>query len=181
MVQTFGFDGIRIDTIPEVPKDFWDEYKQSAGVFQMGECFNGDAGYVGDYQNHLDGVFNYPMYYTIKDVFGNGSSMFNIRSRYVEEYSKFKDVMALGLFVDNHDNARFLNQYNNRTAFKAALTFALTERGIPFFYYGSEQYYAGGNDPQNRESLWQDMDTTSEVYKMVAAINKARKSAQIWN
>lgn len=147
----------------------------------MGEAFNGDPNYVGDYQNHLDGVFNYPMYYTIKDVFGSGKSMYNIRNRYVEEYSKFKDVDALGLFVDNHDNARFLNSFNNHTSFKAALTFALTERGIPFFYYGSEQYYSGGNDPYNRESLWQDMNTNSEVYQMVAKINKARKSAQIWN
>jgi len=31
--------------------------------------------------------------------------------------------------------------------FKAALTFALTARGIPYFYYGSEQAYAGGKDP----------------------------------
>jgi alpha-amylase len=120
----------------------------------MGECFNGDPSYVGDYQNHLDGVFNYPMYYTIKDVFGSGKSMYNIKNRYNEESSKFKDIDALGLFVDNHDNARFLHSYNNHTAFKAALAFSLTGRGIPFFYYGSEQFYGGGNDPQNRESLW---------------------------
>jgi alpha-amylase len=25
-VDTYGFDGIRIDTVPEVPKDFWEEY-----------------------------------------------------------------------------------------------------------------------------------------------------------
>jgi len=25
-VSTYNFDGIRIDTIPEVPKDFWSEY-----------------------------------------------------------------------------------------------------------------------------------------------------------
>lgn len=49
LVKNFGFDGIRIDTIPEVPKDFWREYGQSAGVFQMGECFNGGNSYVGDY------------------------------------------------------------------------------------------------------------------------------------
>jgi len=30
----------------------------------------------------------------------------------------------------------------------------MTSRGISFTYYGTEQYYAGGNDPQNRESLW---------------------------
>ena len=49
LVQKYGFDGIRIDTIPEVPKDFWREYGQASGVFQMGECFNGFDGYVGDY------------------------------------------------------------------------------------------------------------------------------------
>lgn len=45
----------------------------------MGEVFNGDSGYVGDYQNHLTAVFNYPMFFTIKDVFGSGQSMYNIR------------------------------------------------------------------------------------------------------
>lgn len=113
----------------------------------MGEVFNGDSNYVGDYQNHVSGVFNYPMYFTIKDVFGSGQSMYNIKNRFAEESSKFKDIDALGIFVDNHDNARFLNQHNDQTMFKNALLFALTGRGIPFYYYGSEQAYAGGNDP----------------------------------
>ena len=38
----------------------------------MGEVFNGDPRYVGDYENYLTGLFNYPMYYTIRDVFMNG-------------------------------------------------------------------------------------------------------------
>ena len=181
IVETFDIDGIRIDTIPEVPKDFWSEYKTSAGVFQMGEVFNGDTSYVGDYQNHVDGLFNYPMFFTIKDVFGNGHSMFEFRARYMDEYTKFKDIDALGLFMDNHDNARFLSQFSNRNAFKAAMAFALTERGIPFFYYGDEQFFNGGNDPYCRESLWNAMDTNSEGYKFIATINKARKAAQIWN
>jgi alpha-amylase len=49
IVQKYNLDGIRIDTIPEVPKDFWSEYTQSAGVFCLGEVFNGDPNYVGDY------------------------------------------------------------------------------------------------------------------------------------
>lgn len=75
LVSEFEFDGIRIDTIPEVPKDFWSEYGEAAGVFQMGENFNGDPAYVGPYQDHVTGLFNYPMYYTIKDVFGSKKSM----------------------------------------------------------------------------------------------------------
>jgi alpha-amylase len=104
----------------------------------MGEVFNGDSNYVGDYQNHVTGVFNYPMYFTIKDVFGSGQSMYNIKNRFIEEQSKFKDIDALGIFVDNHDNARFLNQHSDQRMFKNALLFALTARGIPFYYYGSE-------------------------------------------
>ena len=155
IVQEYGFDGIRIDTIPEVPADFWSEYGEAAGVFQMGECFNGDPAYVGPYQNHLTALFNYPMYYTISDVFGSSKSMYNIRDRYNQESQHFKDIDALGVFVDNHDNPRFLHNHgNNKTGLKQAVTFALTSRGIPFTYYGTEQFYAGAADPQNRESLW---------------------------
>ena len=69
LVQKYNLDGIRIDTIMEVPKWFWDKFRQSAGVFQIGEAFNGDTGYVADYQNHLDSVFNYPLYYKIEYSF----------------------------------------------------------------------------------------------------------------
>lgn len=72
LVNTYGFDGIRIDTIPEVSMSFWSEFGPASGVFQMGECFNGDPAYVGPYQSVVTGLFNYPMYYTISDVFGSG-------------------------------------------------------------------------------------------------------------
>ena len=55
----------------------------------MGEAFNGDPAYVGPYQGHVTGVFNYPMYYTIKDVFGSGQSMYGIKNRYAEESGHF--------------------------------------------------------------------------------------------
>lgn len=89
---------------------------------------------------------------------------------------------ALGSFMNNHDNSRWLSNYpGNIPGFKNAITFAMTARGIPFFYYGDEQEFSGGNDPANRESLWNAMDTSSDVYQYVAKINKARKSAQVWN
>ena len=36
----------------------------------MGECFNGDPEYVGDYQNYVTALFNYPMFFSIRDVYG---------------------------------------------------------------------------------------------------------------
>ena len=78
------------------------------------------------------------MYYTIKDIWAYGKSMYGIRDRFNSEASTFNDIDALGIFVDNHDNARFLNANGDRSKFKSALVFALTARGIPFYYYGSE-------------------------------------------
>ena len=37
--------------------------------------------------------------------------MYGIRNRYKEEDAAFKDVDALGSFMDNHDNARFLSNF----------------------------------------------------------------------
>ena len=59
IVQKYNLDGIRIDTIMEVPKWFWDKFSGSAGVFQIGEAVDGRPWFVADYQNHLDSVFNY--------------------------------------------------------------------------------------------------------------------------
>jgi alpha-amylase len=88
----------------------------------------------------------------------------------------------LGVFVDNHDNPRFLYNYpNNKVGLKQALVFSLTSRGIPFVYYGDEQYYAGGPDPACRESLWQDFNTSSDVYQMLKKVNAQRKKSAIWN
>ena len=58
---------------------------------------------------------------------------------------------------------------------------ALTAMGIPIIYYGTEQYFAGGNDPNNREILWNNMDRNSDMYQFIAKINYVRKQYQIWN
>lgn len=58
---------------------------------------------------------------------------------------------------------------------------ALTSLGIPIIYYGTQQYFAGGNDPNNREILWNNLDTSSEMYQFIKIINDARKKFQIWN
>ena len=179
LVQKYEIDGIRIDTIMEVPKWFWDKFRQSAGVFQIGEAFNGDPGYVADYQNHLDSVFNYPLYYTIKSSFcGNFKDLeyywFNTRKAFpAPEYT--------ATFVENHDNPRWLNECNDRAKFTNAVIFSLLWEGIPVFYYAGEQYYAGGADPNNREPLWDNYNTNSPLYQLLGKTNKLRKQVKIWN
>lgn len=99
---------------------------------------------------------------------------------YFQGDSVWPDLGLLGNFVDNHDNARFLHQNGDHIALKSALAFTLTSIGIPIVYYGDEQAYGGGNDPQNREPLWTNMDPNNEIYKFLATIINFRKQVQIW-
>jgi len=164
-VKKFNFDGIRIDTVPHVKKAFWKEYAASAGVYQVGEVLNGDIGYVSQYTHDgLDATMNYPMYFTLRNVFNFKHSMYEIRNTFNAAQSAFADVDALGMFIDNHDNARFLSMTPSIPMFKAALTFALFAQGIPIVYYGSEQGFNGGNDPFNREALWPSMNPNNPLY-----------------
>ena len=85
------------------------------------------------------------------------------------------------LFVENHDNPRFLNRCNDRSKFTNAVVFSLIWEGVPVFYYGGEQYYSGGADPNNREPLWDNYNTGTDLYKILAKTNKVRKEQSIWN
>lgn len=82
--------------------------------------------------------------------------MTNLRL-YYNEWSKRIDLNKLNYlcnFVDNHDNARVLSWggdwESKKKHYRTINAMALTSVGIPIIYYGTEQYFAGGNDPQNR-------------------------------
>ena len=180
LIIKYNIDGIRIDTIMEVPKWFWDEFKTSAGVFQIGEAFHGDPAYVADYQKHLDSVFNYPLYYTIENAFCG--SFKELEYYWFNNRAKFPEPQYLATFVENHDNKRFLNRCNNKAKFTNAVVFSLLWEGIPVFYYGGEQYFNGADDPNNREALWEsNYNTGTELYKILGLVNKLRKSVKIWD
>ena len=179
MVQKYNLDGIRIDTIMEVPKWFWDKFRVSAGVFQIGEAFDGNPGYVADYQNHLDSVFNYPLYYTIKSSFCG--SFRNLEGYLFNTRKVFPAPEYMATFVENHDNPRWLHDCGDRAKFTNAVIFSLVWEGIPVFYYAGEQYYAGGADPNNREPLWDNYNTKSTLYQLLGKTHALRKKVQIWN
>ena len=64
------------------------------------------------------------MYFQMKNVFLYGNAMNTIESFYTS-MSVFPDQSVLGVFSDNHDNARFLNIKNDYVLFKSYLTFNL--------------------------------------------------------
>jgi glycosidase len=79
-------------------------------------------------------------------------------------------------FMDNHDIPRFLYDKDSVPALESALTYLLTQDGIPCIYYGTEQGFKGGNDPANREPLWTtDYDEDGELFQHIAGLTALRK------
>ncbi|MBR4985924.1 MAG: hypothetical protein IKY83_09310 [Proteobacteria bacterium] len=70
-------------------------------------------------------------------------------------------------FLDNHDVGRYLfdrSDIKGVDSLKNALSFLVMQRGIPCIYYGTEQGFMGGNDPGNREDMW---DRTASIFTRV--------------
>jgi len=180
-VQKYHIDGLMIDTIQEVSLSFWKPFAEASGVFTIGECFDGRIDYVAQYQGAVDGLLNYPLYYTIVDVFGYGNTTFDLQKSLKSISQGFRDISTLGNFVDNQDNPRFLFRKESINRLKNALNFILFQQGIPILYYGTEQGFGGGGDPENREPLWASLDPSSELYVFLQKSISVRKSFQIWN
>ncbi len=86
-------------------------------------------------------------------------------------------------FLDNHDLPRFLFEKADKKVLEAALYFLLTWDGIPCLYYGTEQEFAGGVDPKNREDMFRGnpaagikpFATDHATFKLVQGLIQARK------
>jgi alpha-amylase len=107
LVSTYSIDGLRVDTVKHVQKDFWPGFSQAAGVYCVGEVFSGDPGYVCDYQNYMDGLLNYPLYYSLTRAFQSTSGSISDLVKQVKAIKDgCKDSTLLGTFLENQDNKR---------------------------------------------------------------------------
>ncbi|GES66595.1 alpha-amylase [Aspergillus terreus] len=179
LVANYSIDGLRVDTVKHVEKDFWPGYNSAAGVYCVGEVFSGDPAYTCPYQNYMDGVLNYPIYYQLLYAFesssGSISDLYNMISSVA---SSCKDPTLLGNFIENHDNPRFASYTSDYSQAKNVITFIFLSDGIPIVYAGQEQHYSGGSDPANREATWlSGYSTSATLYTWIASTNQIRSLA----
>ncbi|KAL8998802.1 MAG: hypothetical protein Q9169_002252 [Polycauliona sp. 2 TL-2023] len=176
LVSVFGIDGLRIDTVRHMEKSFWPGFRSAAGVYTLGEVLNGDMAYTCPYQEQLDGLMNYPLYYPLTSAFqetnGNMTYLGVVLSAIQDSC---QDSTLLATFSENHDLPRFLNKRNDMTAQMNVIVFTILAGGIPIIYQGQEQGFSGGEDPANREALWDSgYSTESPLYKLIAYVNQIR-------
>ena len=86
-------------------------------------------------------------------------------------------------FLDNHDLPRFMFEKDDPNILKVALAYLMTWDGIPCVYYGTEQGFAGGVDPKNREDMFRGNEalnlapfaTDHELFQYVQGLIQMRK------
>jgi glycosidase len=148
-------------------------------------CVKDSVKLTGD---QLDGVFYFPQYFTaIRDVFQDAKGTQGISDLWDQRpvnYGSEPQKLGTGIspqktlvnFLDNHDVPRFLYSGKGTSALRNALTFLFTENGIPCVYYGTEQELSGGNDPANREDLWQTgYKTDGATFQWIQKLTAMRK------
>ncbi|KAG0647877.1 Taka-amylase A [Hyphodiscus hymeniophilus] len=179
LVSTYNIDGLRVDSAQQVDQAFFPPFQSAAGVYIVGEVFNGDPTYVCPYQNYMSGVLNYPAYYWITQAFESTSgSISNLVNGINEMKSDCADTTLLGSFLENHDNPRFPSYTSDLSLAKNAIAFTILADGIPIIYEGQEQHYSGGGVPNNREAIWlSDYSTTAPLYTWIAQVNQIRNQA----
>ena len=188
MLSDYGFDGIRYADVPNVPQSFWGKFTEAAQTYTLGIVgvdtgSEADVRYIADYQQYMDGVGNYPLFYTLR------SSLCNQDLRVLDNFIQNLQTIYTapqynGNWIGNHDKQRFLYECQSsykRKALRNGIIFTLFFEGIPMFYYGDEQYFNGGNDPNNREILFGKYNTQSDIYQMVKIANSVRKMFKIYD
>jgi neopullulanase len=166
--ETSGLDGYRVDTVPYVGRKFWAEWH--AGLRRLypylttvGEVFHPDPSvtsfFVGGVKSYdgidsgLSTVFDFPMYFTLRDVLLKDAPVGRIADA-LRHDNLYVHADTLVPFFANHDVPRFASEAGSSPEkIKLAFGLILTLRGIPEMYYGDEIGMPGGGDPDNRRDF----------------------------
>jgi neopullulanase len=156
-IAAFGIDGIRMDTYPYPEKNMMSRWAKRItdefpGFFIVGEVwYQQEAptaywsyGKVNNdgYTSNLPSVTDFPLSLATRSAFNEPDNWTDGVARFYLVLSQdflYPDPFRNVIFLDNHDLTRFFTQTGMRLdIYKMALSFILTTRGIPQFYYGTE-------------------------------------------
>lgn len=186
LVQKFNLDGLRIDTVKHVSKEFWPGFVRASGVWCVGEVLSGAPDFLAAYQPYVGGLLDYATYYPLKRAFKqNGGSMYELTNLLQPSYrAKWADTQQMATFMENHDMPRFtMDTSSNESVVMNALCWTILTDGIPCVYYGQEQMFSGRSHPDDdqdsRQLMWSSGYKKTKLYNFISHLNRARKVC--WN
>ena len=185
MLNEYGFDGVRYADVVNAPTWFWNNLTYAVdGTYTLGIFDNQNASYVASYQQYMDGVADFPLFYQLRSSFCDGS-MVNLDNYIKTGYQNYISPQYNAILFDIHDTERFLYQCSRGYRAKALrnlVVFTFFFKGIPIFYYGDEQYLdRGGENDKRRQPLFGNYDEDSDLYQLIKTVNGLRKEYNIFD
>ena len=193
LVRRFDVDGVRMDAAKHMDhvimrtlsRRFREDFQSGGGapIYSVGETFTGGDGHgtIMEYvsPDELDGQFDFPLYWSIRDAFANDGSFESLEGAVAAGMDVYGDAYGLmSPFLGNHDIPRFATDAANNgdgawgwtedwmaggddqitqadliDRQSMAFAFTLTQPGLPLIYYGDEIGLAGDGDPDNRRFM----------------------------
>lgn len=167
-IRIAGYDAIRMDTLPHVPREFWAKWssaikREYPKVNILGEIFDGDPALLSYFQTGrkgsdgidtgIDTLYDFTLFYAIRNAFARGGEVRQVSQALAHDWM-YPNAQVLSTFIGVHDMERFMNEPGATTdGLKLAQTLIMTSRGTPILYYGDEIAMAGGGDPDNRRDF----------------------------
>jgi glycosidase len=214
-IANFGIDGIRMDTYPYPEKNMMSRWAKRItdefpGFFIVGEVWYQQEALTAywsfdkinsdGYQSNLPSITDFPLSLATHRAFNEPDSWTDGVARFYLILSQdflYPDPFRNVIFLDNHDLTRFFTETGmNPNIYKMALSFILTTRGIPQFYYGTEivmegdknlgdgylrQDFPGGWNGDSRNAFTgQNLDATQkEAYAFTKKLLNWRKGKKV--
>ncbi|GAA4352023.1 glycoside hydrolase family 13 protein [Hymenobacter saemangeumensis] len=169
-VEYTGLDAFRIDTYPYSDRQFLmrfgDEVQaQFPRLGMVGECTSigvAQQAYfarnilppVDGFKSNLPGVLDFQAFFAITDAFTKEPGWnegINKLYYVLQQDWLYEDATRNVVFLDNHDQSRFLSVVGEDQAkLRLGLAWLLTTRGIPQLYYGTEVLMKNFTNPDGR-------------------------------
>jgi len=193
-IAQVGFDSIRMDTLPHVPRSFWSKWgaaihKEFPKVNILGELFDGDPMLLSYFQKgkrghdgidpEIDTLYDFALYYAIRNTFAKGQSIRQVSQVFAKDWIYPKPSVLVS-FLGVHDMERFMHEPGATVeGLKLAQTLLMTSRGTPLLYYGDELAMPGGADPDNRRDF--PGGFPADGIDAFAAPGRTKVQNDVWN
>lgn len=212
-IEFAGLDGFRIDTYAYSDQDFMANLGKRLQKEYPNFSFFGETWVHGSptqaqftqnnnlregYNSYLPGVTDFQLYYSILEALNQEQGWTSGIARVYFTLTKdflYENPYRNVIFLDNHDLPRFYSVVNgDMEKFKSGITFLLTMRGVPMFYYGTEillsgvggafgeagrKDFPGGweNDPVYKFNTDYLESNEQEAYEFIKKLSNYRKNS----
>ncbi len=165
-IANVGFDAVRMETLPHVPRTFWAKWMTALKaefpkVNVLGELFDGDPALLAYFQGgrvghdkidtKIDTLYDFALFYQIRNAFAKGEPIRGVSQVLAHDWL-YPNPRVLTTFLGVHDMERFMNEKGATVeGLKLAQTFIMTTRGTPLLYYGDEIAMSGSNSGNRRD------------------------------